>query len=103
MGAGWHGSVIQMATFFLSFSIQNRERLMRLGVLKLRLRTTNYAAALIQQIELARPSAQITGEAAFEKKHVILVKFNSCHWAGDGWMSSLRQRILSFAKTRSWI
>jgi hypothetical protein len=35
MGAGWHGSVIQMATFFRSFSIQNRERLMRLGVLKL--------------------------------------------------------------------
>jgi len=35
MGAGWHGSVIQMGTFFLSFSIQNRERLMRLGVLNL--------------------------------------------------------------------
>jgi hypothetical protein len=92
VGAGWHGSVTQMATFFLSFSIQKCERLMRLGVLKLRLGTTNYAA-LIQQIELARPSVQITGEAAFEKKHVILIKCNSCHRAGDGWMTSLRQRI----------
>ena len=44
MGAGRHGAVIQMGTFFLSFSIQNRERLMRLGVLKLSLCTTDRCA-----------------------------------------------------------